>query len=178
MREYQPPDKPDLYELQNMGHPVTIFLAGSIEMGVAEMWQAKVVNELKKYKVLLFNPRRANWDVTIKQSILSKPFVDQVEWELEQIEKSDIIIFYFDGNTKSPVTMLELGLVLGRVDERREANHQQVLLCCPDEFWRSGNVEYTASRYGTNMVSYTKTFDEMIAELKHKLESMGVGHEA
>jgi len=39
-----------------------IFLAGSIEMGKAEDWQKKVESLLKNENIVIFNPRRDDWD--------------------------------------------------------------------------------------------------------------------
>jgi len=50
--------------------PKSIFLAGSIEMGKAENWQERVTKELKKFdNVVIFNPRRDDWDSTWEQKI-------------------------------------------------------------------------------------------------------------
>lgn len=55
MKEIKAPNK-----ISDAGH--TIFLAGSIEMGKAENWQDKVVRLLKDKEVIIFNPRRDDWD--------------------------------------------------------------------------------------------------------------------
>lgn len=49
-----------------------VFLAGSIEMGEAEDWQAQVVKELSDYTIL--NPRRGDWDSSWEQSINNPHF--------------------------------------------------------------------------------------------------------
>jgi hypothetical protein len=43
---------------------VTVFLAGSIEMGVAEDWQTIVSNKMEELEmpITIFNPRRDSWD--------------------------------------------------------------------------------------------------------------------
>ena len=56
----------------------------------------------------------------------------QVEWELEGLELCDIIIMYFDSNTKSPISLLELGLF---------AHKKKMIVFCPNGFWRKGNVD-------------------------------------
>ncbi len=77
--------------------PVTdipkIFLAGSIEMGIAEDWQNRVVDQLKNEDVVIFNPRRDNWDSSWVQSKDNPEFRQQVEWELNALEQSDFIIY-------------------------------------------------------------------------------------
>lgn len=122
---------------------ISIFLAGSIEMGVAEDWQSKIEEELKDYNVIIFNPRRDNWDSSWEQSIHNPQFREQVEWELDHLDKADIILMYFDENTKSPISLLELGLY---------AASGKMILYCPEGFWRKGNVDIVATRYGVRQV--------------------------
>lgn len=122
-----------------------IFLAGSIEMGAAIDWQKEAIDCIKTHnasyqKVLIFNPRRENWDSTWKQDIDFQPFRNQVEWELAAIQQSDCVIFYFDPNTKSPITLMELGLVAGL--------EKSVAVVCPEGFWRKGNVDILCATFG------------------------------
>jgi hypothetical protein len=124
--------------------PKSIFLAGSIEQGSAEDWQAKVTehiaNEIKTFKeqYYIFNPRRVDWDVSWEQSIDNPQFNEQVSWELTALDISKKILMYFDPNTKSPISLLELGLY---------ANSRKLLVCCPNGFWRKGNVDIVCKRY-------------------------------
>ena len=89
---------------------LSIFLAGSIEQGTAEDWQAKVAEALADKDVVLLNPRRDHWDANLQQSITNPVFRGQVEWELDALGESDWIIMYFDPATKSPITLLEFGM--------------------------------------------------------------------
>jgi hypothetical protein len=124
-----------------------IFLAGSIENGAAEKWQDRLIADIrhKELDVLVFNPRNKNWDSSLKQSASNEKFRNQVNWELNGIESADIVVFYFDPNTKSPISLLELGLVSGVNDA--DLRFQDVLVCCPDGFWRKGNVEIMCERF-------------------------------
>lgn len=114
-----------------------VFLAGSIEEGTAERWQDHVVRLLDSVDITILNPRRDAWDPTWVQSIQNLEFKKQVEWELNGMDMADYIIFYFDPNTKSPVTMLELGL---------HATQGKCLMVCPDGFWRKGNIDIICER--------------------------------
>ena len=120
---------------------VTIFLAGSIEMGVAEDWQTEISRFLQEKEIeniTIFNPRRDSWDSSWKQEEGNLEFNHQVNWEMNKLEESDIIFMYFSPETKSPISLLELGLY---------ANSGKIIVCCPDGFWRKGNVEIVCSRY-------------------------------
>lgn len=128
----------------------TIFLAGSIEMGTAENWQSKLIEKFKDADVTFLNPRRDDWDSSWEQSIENPEFHQQVSWELNSIDKADIVVFYFDPNTKSPITLMELGYVLG-------AKKDNVIVCCPDGFWRKGNVDIMCERAGTMVLADIET---------------------
>jgi hypothetical protein len=123
-----------------VSNSIKIFLAGSIEMGNAVDWQTKVVKELNDFtKDLIFlNPRRDSWDSSWVQSIENEQFYEQVTWELDALDKSDYIFMYFDPNTKSPISLLELGLY---------ASSRKLIVACPDGFWRKGNVEVVCERF-------------------------------
>jgi len=132
-----------------------LFLAGSIEMGAAENWQDRVARELKNSEWTLLNPRRHDWDSSWVQSIKNEQFAEQVGWELSGMESAEKILMYFDPNTKSPITLLELGL------NAREFG--KLMVCCPDGFCRKGNVEMVCSRY---KIPLATNLDRFINELK------------
>lgn len=117
----------------------SIFLAGSIEQGTAMKWQDMVCDELKKESVVILNPRRDDWDSTWVQKIDNPQFREQVEWELKAMDKANIIAMCFDPKTKSPITLLELGL---------HAESDKLIVFCPEGYWRKGNVDIVCRRYG------------------------------
>lgn len=123
-----------------------IFLGGSIEMGTAENWQEKFVLQFKDADFRFLNPRRDDWDSSWIQDISNPQFNEQVNWELDALEFSDLIIFYFDPNTKSPITLMELGLF---------AQSGKVIVCCPNGFWHKGNVEVVCKKFNIPFVQAT-----------------------
>lgn len=121
--------------------PVTfpkVFLAGSIEEGVAEEWQDRAARLLSDADLVILNPRREEWDPSWVQAIENIEFKRQVEWELNGMDMADHIIFYFDPATRSPITLLELGI---------HAPSGKCLMVCPGGFWRKGNVDIVCERY-------------------------------
>jgi hypothetical protein len=46
----------------------SVFLAGSIEMGRAELWQDAVAAALRDEPLTILNPRRDDWDPRWEQS--------------------------------------------------------------------------------------------------------------
>jgi Nucleoside 2-deoxyribosyltransferase like len=135
----------------------SVFLAGSIDDGKAEHWQALVVEALKNENVVLLNPRRDHWEPPARQNIQNQVFRSQVNWELEAQERADLILMYFAPETKAPITLLELGLF---------ARSGKLLVACPDIFWRKGNVEVVCARYGIPLVD---SLDDLLELTKSKL---------
>ena len=137
--------------------PPAIFLAGSIEMDRAERWQDRLQDELADLNVLILNPRRDEWDASWRQEADEPQFREQVEWELAGQERCDLIVFYFAPETRSPITLLELGLAAGR---------KRALVFCPEGFWRKGNVDIVCGRHGIEQVGSWSAF---VAAIRSKV---------
>ncbi|KAJ6595750.1 hypothetical protein DFH09DRAFT_146614 [Mycena vulgaris] len=135
----------------------SVFLAGSIEMGAAEDWQTVMTERMLHLPITIFNPRRDDWDSSWKQSASDPQFREQVEWELDQLDRCDVIAMYFDPNTKAPISLLELGL---------NAATGKMVVCCPDEFYRKGNVEIVCERFKVPLV---QNLDQLIDKVIEKL---------
>ncbi len=127
-----------------------IFLAGTIDMGTGEDWQAGLLDHFssKPGRYLLYNPRQEHWDA-------SRPgeMDYQVNWELEHLEKSDVIIMNILPGSKSPITLLELGLF---------ARSGKLHVVCTPEFYRYDNVRITCARYGVPLYA---TLDELLSAI-------------
>ena len=140
-----------------------VFLAGSIEMGAAENWQDKITEVLQEFEtfrqdkkeIKILNPRRDDWDSSWVQSIENPQFREQVGWELNAMDEADIIVLWFDPNTKSPISLLELGLF---------ATSEKMLVYCPEGFWRKGNVDIVCERNGIPHYETEKDFIEFLKE--------------
>ena len=144
---------------------VTIFLAGSIDMGKAELWQDRVITELQdQHDVVIFNPRRDDWDSSWEQDISNPNFSEQVRWEMTHlINHTDIALFYFDPNGPAPITLLELGLVA--------PSHEDVIVCCPPGYWRRGNVQIVCDMFNIPLFD---TFEEMMICVKTRISEIGL----
>jgi hypothetical protein len=130
-----------------------LFLAGTIDMGNSEDWQDSFVKELRKMKdrgveYIVYNPRRDEGFNDDK-----KEFEYQVNWELERLERSDRIVMHILGTSKSPITLMELGLF---------ARSHKLDVICESDFYRYGNVEIVCKRYEVplynSMTEYLKHF--------------------
>lgn len=131
----------------------SIFLAGSIDNGAAENWQKVVESFFSDMDVTIYNPRRDLWDPTWQYGV-NQELDKQIRWELDYLDKVDLILFYFAPNSSSPVTLLELGL----------CSNKNILVACPNAYWRAGNVKIVCERKGIKlfqslepMLFYAKT---------------------
>jgi len=130
-------------------------------MGLAEEWQERVVRAMSSVSdLVILNPRRDDWDSNWEQRADDPQFYEQVSWELDMLDAADIVVMYLAAGTKSPVSLLELGLC---------ARSGKLKVCCPEGFWRRGNVEMVCRRY---QIPLFATLDDLIADL----ESLSEGH--
>ena len=120
-------------------HRFKIFLAGTIDNGNSEDWQTSCYKHFANKSITVYNPRRDSWNSSMDSSINNPDLVEQVEWELDALRESNIILMNFLPNSKSPITLLELGLF---------AKDAKLVVICPDEFYRSGNVKVVCKQYG------------------------------
>jgi hypothetical protein len=119
-----------------------VFLAGSIEMNRTVDWQKQVEGSIDSDQVLILNPRRDDWDSSWKQEKTNVQFKAQVQWELLAQKKADLIIMNFVPDTLSPITLMELGLF----------KDKNMIVCCPNGYWRKGNVDIVCEEYGIKQV--------------------------
>lgn len=138
----------------------SVFLAGSIDRGAATDWQADFEAALADTDALILNPRRDAWDASWTQTIDNPLFRAQVEWELEAQENAGVIAMYFAPQSQAPITLLELGLF---------ARTGKLIVCCPDGYWRKGNVEVAATRYGIPTVA---TLGSLIEQTRRRLSAL------
>ena len=147
MQEVKAPSRPEF--------DIRIFLAGSIELGKAEQWQERIVRAMSDVSnLVILNPRRDGWDGSWEQRADNLQFFEQVSWELDMLDAADIVVMYLAPDTKSPISLLELGLY---------ARSGKLKVCCPTGFWRRGNVEMVCKRY---QIPLFENLDALIADLR------------
>ncbi len=147
----------------------TIFLAGTIDMGEALDWQKMVEEKLSGFSddLTILNPRRDDWDSSWEQSLEDPNFVGQVTWELDGQKAADFIVFCFAINeeeakkAKAPITLLELGMF----------HNKQAVICCPQGFYRKGNVDIVAKRFG---IPVYEDFEAMLDDVAHAISDAGI----
>jgi len=137
----------------------TVFLAGSIDQGRAVDWQATVIEKLGDLEIGLVNPRRPDWDPSWDQTDDNPKFVEQVQWELEGIERATIVLMVFAKDSVAPISLLELGI---------RSQGESMVVVCPPGYWRKGNVDQVCVRYG---VPRFDSLDDGLAEVRRQLAS-------
>jgi len=156
MKIYKAPEPTHL----NSYGEISIFLAGSIDMGSAENWQTKLEEDLSDLnKVVIYNPRRDDWDISwVQDPTPGTQFHEQVVWELDHISNADLVVFYFADDSKSPITLLELGLT---ASDRFGAD---IIIYCSSRFCRYGNVKIVADKFKIPVHHNYESFLENIRE--------------
>lgn len=123
--------------IKNHNCAVTVFLAGSISGNDAMNWQQSVVKQFEGKDVAIFNPRMTKWE---GDSITHARFVELVDWDWNAMDEAEHVIVCFDGDTESPVTLMELGMLA-------RSNPSKVTVMCPQNFWRKKHVDVLCNRY-------------------------------
>lgn len=134
----------------------SVFLAGTIDMGQSHDWQTELTQKLQDLDILILNPRRTDWDASWRQEASNPQFREQVEWEMASMDSVDLIVFYFAPGSKSPITLLELGL---------HAHTGKCVVCCPEGFWRKGNVDIVCQRYEVDQVDTLSGLETRIRDM-------------
>jgi Nucleoside 2-deoxyribosyltransferase like len=134
----------------------TLFLAGTIDDGNSENWQDRAIGIIASEisgDFSVVNPRRDNWDPHLGESELRK----QINWELDNIQRSHVVFMYLHPGSKSPISLLEMGLMIGQTSTGMALN--RLVVCCPPGFWRKTNVEVVCER---NSIHLYEDFDEAL----------------
>lgn len=142
-------------EDQNPIEPsIKIFLAGTIDLGNSIDWQKQVEDYYKKsnfnFNITIFNPRTVHYnDDNIR---------NQINWELNHLEEADIIIMNILGNSKSPISLMELGLY---------AKSDKLYVICEKDFYRYTNVEETCKFYNIKLKNSLEDFLGVISPINN-----------
>ncbi|KAH6618696.1 hypothetical protein C7974DRAFT_35246 [Boeremia exigua] len=149
---YKPPTRPIITK-------PSVILYGSIEPNPAADWQTSLAASLSDLPVEILNPRCDAWDSTWIEDISDLRFKEQVEWEMDHAKVADVIAFYFKPGTLTPITLLELGMYAGT---------GKAVVCCPDGFYKRGNVQLVCQRYGIELLG---SLEELQNSVKARLQA-------
>ncbi len=149
-----------------------IFLAGGISG--CEYWQGELVDIITDCNqpnrgisvprpehpaVALYNPVRFDYDMS--DETMEE---EQITWEYVHIERADIVSFWFSHETIQPITLFELGKVLG--------SGKRVIIGIHPEYSRRSDVLYQAKLAG-----YTGNFPSNLKRLGDEIKGIIWGGE-
>ena len=110
-----------------------VFLAGTIDMGRSADWQAALVARFRDSiggRWLFFGA-----------------------WELAHLGAADLIVMSRRGDSRSPISLLEMGLY---------ARSGKLFVACSPDYYRYDNVRITCRRYGVPLYdSLTALLDDL-----------------
>lgn len=138
---------PEKYNLNP--NDLKVFLGGGITD--CEDWQSQTIASLQREltvlpsqiydNIVIFNPRRAMFDITDKNAA-----VEQIEWEFMMLEQMDIFSMYFSREQIQPICLYELGRNLLNMKARFPKSFlQRICISCPKEYERSQDVSIQTS---------------------------------
>lgn len=148
---HHPPSRP------NITKP-SIIIYGIIPRAEDTKWQDLLEMTLSDLPIAILDPRRADWDSTWVEDISFPKFKEQVEWEMDYAPISDVIVFYFGGQTEAPISLLELGMYAGS---------GKCVVLCENSFKKKGNVQMVCARYEIPLFN---KFEELDVEIRRRLE--------
>ncbi|OAK98326.1 hypothetical protein IQ06DRAFT_31110 [Phaeosphaeriaceae sp. SRC1lsM3a] len=150
---HTPPVRPSVQR------PSVIFY-GAIQSEPA--WQSILAASLSDLPIDILDPRRDDWDSSWVEDISFPKFKEQVEWEMDFAKVADVVVFYFPPGALTPIALLELGMY---------AATGKVVVCCPEGFYKRGNVQMVCSRYGIDLLEDLDSLkDNVRAKLLEQLE--------
>lgn len=120
----------------------SVFLAGTIDNGDSLNWQDKTIIELINLgtkNINIYNPRREHWPSKDQHQEIEY----QIKWEQEHLDKSDLIIMVLLDDSKSPISLLEMGLY---------AKSNKLIVFCTPNFYRWDNVRLTCEKYNIPLI--------------------------
>ena len=125
----------------NYSNKKSIFLAGTIDNGNSLNWQDKVIIELINLGISceIYNPRNEHWNSNPSKEEME----NQIKWEQNHLDKADVIAMVLLDNSKSPISLLELGLY---------ANTKKLIVFCTPNFYRWDNVRLTCEKYNIELI--------------------------
>lgn len=148
-----PPNNEDSYDLGKM-----VFLTGTIDGGKSDNWQRKFYKVLKEkcqQKITIFNPRRDEWPDNHSSEVRN-----QIRWEHEHLDKADIIVMNILPDSKSPITLMEMGMF---------AESGKLMVFCQKDFYRYDNVDMVCKRYNIPLYNHNnidKMVDAFLSRIK------------
>ena len=98
--------------------------------------------------MVLISPRRPEFTPDMED--------EQIKWELDALEKADLIMMWFPAAAKAPVSFLETGLYM---------SSGKLVIGVEQGFYRQRNLELTCGYYG---IPIWNSLDELVEEVTRR----------
>jgi len=118
----------------------SIFLAGSMDHRQEHSWRDEIIGEFGSHHI--FDPTHAQHD-----DLSNAELKHHIMWELEAMQQSDFILLNFLKDSKSPISLVELGLY---------AQSGKLIVVCPQEFYKHNYVHILCEKYSTPIFNTLK----------------------
>ncbi|PTB38568.1 hypothetical protein M441DRAFT_28922 [Trichoderma asperellum CBS 433.97] len=133
----------------------SVFLAGPTNPTGEADWRETLTEALIELPIVIYNPKRSDWDSTWKEDFSDSRWAEQVEWELGMQDKADIVVVFFHKATPAPISLLELGLCV---------RSGKAIVCAQDGYSKRGNVEAVCRRYGAKFMASEEDLKDAVME--------------
>lgn len=131
-----------------------VFLAGGISN--CPDWQSEFINKCEHLPVILYNPRRTNFDINNTDDTY-----DQIHWEHNMMENSDIIVFWFSSGSLNPIVLYELGKYI--------RSNKQIIIGIDPEYSRKDDVIIQSELAKNQTLKFSYSLDDLVNELNKYL---------
>lgn len=111
-----------------------VFLAGSMDADQTTNWRTQCITALENSHHI-FDPTHKEHD-----SLNKWEMKNHINWELDALNRADIIILNFLPNALSPISLVELGLYVPS---------GKLIVICPKEFYKNTYVTTLCKKYNT-----------------------------
>lgn len=134
----------------------SVFLAGCANTE----WRKEFLTYFdEKNHILFYDPKRDNWDVN------NKEFMEQqIFWEFTNLRKSNVVVFWFNGGSVCPITLLEYGLW-------GLSKGTPVVIGVSSDYEKKDDI-YLQTRLARPDIRIVDNLYELSYELKSKLDEM------
>ena len=129
-----------------------IFLGGTIENGLSKNWQEdyiRVISELCdrfQKDIVICNPRREKFHIDEIEK--------QIQWELNHLDRADIVLMNLLSHSASPISLMELG-----------AYKEKIICLCKKNFYRYLNVYLTCQHHNIKFTNNENKFKKFISDI-------------
>ena len=153
-------EAPELIDINEIADKKILFLAGGITN--CANWQEIVSNSLSDIEnLVILNPRRKIFEGKNLD-------IEQITWEHNALNISTHICFWFSKETVCPITLFELGKILGL--NHNKTKRQRITIGCDKDYCRKEDVKIQF-KLMDSAISYTDcSFDSFIYNIRDILQ--------